>query len=162
MERVYNFPVSYVHIIRSILRGVRVHGGGRSPGPAGPAPQAGDRRQAPPTTFWQRARGFMNRHYPGFPFPAPHGEYSSSTAEFQAHRPSRWEALFASRPFQVEARFTTILSPHVLGMAVSEGAAYWVARAGRPVTRLLGARRPFRWLGTSYALLVRRPGGEGP
>ena len=161
MERVYNLPVSYVRIIHSIALGLREHirqQGTSSVADCGLPSNGG----AAPLrrSFLRKALGFPARHYPGFPFPKPHGEYDSSTEEFLAHRPGQWEALFRTQPFTFRSRFTTILAPHVLGMGLSYGMAYWVARAGQPLTKLLGSRYPFRALGTSYAMLVQRPADE--
>jgi SAM-dependent methyltransferase len=123
MERVYNFPVSYFAILHGMLRGLRRYAGGAAPAPA----NGHGRSEAPGVErsrgLGGRARGFLGRHYPTFPFPKPHGEYPSSAAEFMAHRPSRWRRLFIRGGFEIERTFATILAPHNLGMAVSFGAA---------------------------------------
>jgi SAM-dependent methyltransferase len=163
MERVYNFPVSYVLVVQSILRGLRNHYGRRARSEGGSSEvllpvmgEAGDGS----TGFWRKARRFFRIHFPGFPFPKPHGEYRSSTEEFLAHRPGRWLDLFRDQGFHIEETFTSILAPHILGMAISPRCAYWVARAGWPLTRRLGGRRVFRSLGTSYGFLASRPDGD--
>jgi SAM-dependent methyltransferase len=165
MERVYNVPVSYILIVQSVFRGLRSHLRNASKTrdeftqASSGIPAAGTPAQR---GFWDKARRFLGVHFPGFPFPNPHGEYSSSTEEFLAHRPGRWLRLFEEGGFRVDRSFTTILAPHTLGMAVSPDFAYWVARSGWPVTRLLGHRKGFKSLGTSFGMLVVRPGGEGP
>jgi SAM-dependent methyltransferase len=157
MERLYNFPVSYILIVHSVVRGLRSHfrgpsGTDRAPG--GGAPADGG--------FRHKARRFFRVHFPGLPFPKPHGEYGSSTEEFLAHRPGRWVSLFEEGGVRVDKSFTTILAPHTLGMAVSPGFAYWVARAGWPLTRILGDRPGFKSLGTTFAFLATRPAREMP
>lgn len=163
MERVYNLPVSYVRILHSMALGMRQHLKQEQPDTV--AGHGAEPVSSPPrsqSSFRGKALGFLGRHYPGFPFPKPHGEYDSSTEEFLAHRPGQWDALFQAQPFSLHHRFTTILAPHVLGMGISYGAAYWVARAGQPLTRLLGSTFPFSSLGTSYAVMVQRPADDLP
>lgn len=158
MERVYNLPVSYVRIVHSMALGMRQHLRHKEKETAAvPGTERMASSQPPQASFGGKAMGFLGRHYPGFPYPKPHGEYDSSMEEFLAHRPAMWDALFETQPFAVRHRFTTILAPHVLGMGISYGAAYWVARAGQTLTRLLGSHPPFISLGTSYAVLVQRP-----
>ena len=151
MERIYNFPISYLAMVRAALRGVRAHGGASRGGPAG-NPTAGVPGGEP--SRWARTRRFFQARYPTFPFPKPHGNYPSSTAEFLAHRPARWERLFRSQGFQVERTFTTVLAPHTLGQAVSDRFAYVIAKIGGPVTRAWGGLPVIKRLGTTYALLV--------
>ncbi len=158
MERVYNFPVSYAAIVHGMLKGLRRHAAADPPPSNGRGPGLGG-GEAAGGSLAGRARRFLGRHYPTFPFPKPHGEYPSSTAEMLAHRTSRWRRLFTSGGLEIERTFTTILAPHNLGLAFSFGTAYWIARAGWPLTRRLGALPGFRALGTSFALMARRPGG---
>lgn len=156
MERVYNLPVSFIVIPVSMLRGMRNTAGRGEDSGVGLVASA-EQQSAGRESVWRKARQFMARHYPRFPFPNPHGEYRSSTEEFLAHRPSRWEELFTSNGFTIDTTFTTILAPHNLGMAVSSRVAYWLACLGWPLTELLGGKSPFKFIGTSYAIMATRP-----
>ncbi|MFQ5670895.1 MAG: class I SAM-dependent methyltransferase [Acidobacteriota bacterium] len=162
MERVYNFPISYVQVAASMLRGVRKHRRERGIPSARQSPEAasGTGAAAPGNGFLGKARRFFRVHYPGFPFPKPHGEYRSSTEELLAHRPARWVSLFSGAGFRIQQTFTTILAPNTLGMAVSPALAYWIARAGWPLTRRLGGMPFFRSVGTSFAILAVRDSEE--
>ncbi|MFQ5718254.1 MAG: class I SAM-dependent methyltransferase [Acidobacteriota bacterium] len=156
MERVYNFPVSYLMVVAGMMRGLRNRSESR--GTDGlESIDAGNRNRPRSRLLWKRATSFFGRHYPRFPFPAPHGAYASSTEEFLAHLPSRWEALFRSAGFTIERSFTTILAPHNIGMIVSPRQAYWIARLGWPLTEFLGGMVPFKYFGTSFGILARRP-----
>ena len=159
MERVYNLPASYLMILTSVIRGAWRLGAGKVM--EGQVLQGEDPVPGAPFGFWSRARRFFRKHYPTFPFPKPHGQYHSSTEEFLSHRPVRWNELFTSCGFTIERTFSTILAPHSLGLAFSPRVAYWLARLGWPLTRRLGDRVPFKFLGTSYAIFVSKPvGGE--
>jgi SAM-dependent methyltransferase len=155
MERVYNLPASYVLMLLAVYRGLRPTGPDRAEGRATGSAQSSAAR--PRRRLRDKAKRFFTVHFPGFPFPNPHGAYTSSTREFLAHRPGRWEALFDEAGFEIGPTFSTILAPHTLGMAVSYEAAYRIARAGWPLTRRLGALPGLKRLGTSFAILARRP-----
>ena len=154
MERVYFFPISYVLVLRAILKGLRKH-------LAATAPSNGERpgSKGVRDSVSGKLREFLRKNYPSFPYPKPHGEYRSSTEEFLAHRPWKWRALFERNGFKVERTFSTILAPHTLGIAISHTAAYWIARAGWPLTRRFGAATGIKYLGTSFGVLASRPEG---
>ncbi|MFQ5767168.1 MAG: class I SAM-dependent methyltransferase, partial [Acidobacteriota bacterium] len=90
MERVYNLPISYFMVLRSMCRGLMLHLR-RSEQAASETAGEADSRSGRRWGVMARARRFLAKNYPTFPFPKPHGEYRSSTEEFMAHRPGNWE-----------------------------------------------------------------------
>jgi len=105
--------------------------------------------------FSKRIKKFL-KDYPNFPCCSPHGNYRCWRDEFLSHLPWRWKRLFEAKGLKIKALYSTMFVPHNFLTAFSEKTAYTAYLKTAPLTKRIGKKPVFKYLGYSLCLVAQK------
>ncbi len=105
--------------------------------------------------FSKRIKKFL-KDYPNFPCCSPHGNYRCWRDEFLSHLPVRWKRLFEANGLKIKALYSTMFIPHNFLTAFSEKTAYRAYLKSAPLTKRIGKKPIFKYLGYNLCLVAQK------